>query len=247
MKTALILLLVLGLSFFLPSIASANHAWNGYHWARTANPFSLKVGDNLSANWDPILATSILDWNYSSVLDLVSTVGGGSKNCRPTAGRVEVCNAKYGRNGWLGIAQIWTSGLHITQGVVKANDTYFNTPTYNTIAWKNMVLCQEIGHTLGLDHQDEDFSNPTLSTCMDYTSDPTPNQHPNQHDYDELEAIYAHLDAVSTISNLSVTSPADLNSRAEWGKAIKDNGRLAVFERNLGLGQKLHTFVIWGE
>src|SRR5688572_31754287 len=52
--------------------------------------------------------------------------------CRPTAGRIEVCNAAYGNNGWLGIAQIWISGAHITQGTTKLNDTYFNTDTYNT-------------------------------------------------------------------------------------------------------------------
>ncbi len=28
--------------------ASANHSWNGYHWARTANPFTIKLGDNVS-------------------------------------------------------------------------------------------------------------------------------------------------------------------------------------------------------
>jgi hypothetical protein len=30
----------------------------------------------------------------------------------------------------------------------------------------------------------ETFDNPILGTCMDYTSDPTTNQHPNRHDYD---------------------------------------------------------------
>jgi hypothetical protein len=41
------------------------------------------------------------------------------------------------------------------------NDTYFNTPKYDTSAWRNLVMCQEVGHTLGLDHQDEDFDNRT--------------------------------------------------------------------------------------
>jgi hypothetical protein len=29
---------------------------------------------------------------------------------------------------------------------------------------------------------------------MDYTNDPSTNQHPNAHDYEELDIIYAHLD-----------------------------------------------------
>ena len=105
----------------------------------------------------------------------------------------------YGNNGWLGIAQIWASGSHITQGVVKLNDTYFNTPTYDTGSWRQFVMCQEIGHTFGLDHQDENFNNANLGSCMDYTNNPSSNQHPNTHDYDQLESIYSHVDGTTTV------------------------------------------------
>ena len=33
----------------LPAALLANHSWGGYHWARTANPFNLKVGDNVNS------------------------------------------------------------------------------------------------------------------------------------------------------------------------------------------------------
>jgi len=104
--------------------ASANHSWGGYHWARTSNPFTLKVGDNVSSTWDSFLSTTISDWSQSTVLDMTRVTGGAKpRNCRPTAGRVEVCNATYGNTGWLGVAQIWiTGGTHITQGTVKLND-----------------------------------------------------------------------------------------------------------------------------
>jgi len=84
---------------------------------------------------------------------------------------VEVCNAAYGTNGWLGVAQIWVSRRHIVQGTTKVNDTYFSTGKYNTPAWRQMVMCQEVGHTFGLVHQDENFNNTNLGTCMDYTND----------------------------------------------------------------------------
>src|SRR3972149_9367928 len=211
------------------SPALATHSWGGYHWARTANPFTLKLGDNLNPTWDPILATTSTDWSKSIVLDTTIVAGNANpKNCRPTGGRVEVCNSKNGNNGWLGLAQTWASGDHITQGITKMNDTYFNTTTYNTSAWRNLVVCQEVGHTLGLDHQDEIFGNPKLGTCMDYTSDPSTNQHPNAHDYEELGLIYAHLD-----------------SSKEWGKRIKGDRNVAVYERNFGGGDKVFAFVIW--
>ena len=66
------LVLLAGLS---AAPAAANHAWANYHWARTANPFTLKVGDNVSSTWDSHLHTAIADWHQSSVLDLQEVTG----------------------------------------------------------------------------------------------------------------------------------------------------------------------------
>ncbi len=240
--------LFVGLS---PHGAEANHSWGPYHWARTSNPFTLQLGDNVSTAWDSYLGTASTDWSASTVLDTTIVAGAANpKNCRPTAGHVQVCNSNYGNNGWLGIAQIWTNGDHITQGVVKLNDTYFNTARYNTPAWRNFVMCQEVGHTFGLNHQDEDFNNANLNTCMDYTSDPSTNQHPNAHDYEQLATIYAHPDSTTTVGSAKVLpAPAtgDLNSPNEWGKLVSKsaNGKAATFERDLGNSQKVLTHVYY--
>lgn len=239
-------------ALFVHPTVYASHSWGGYHWARTANPFTLKAGDNLTSAWKPFLATTVSDWSLSDVLDITTVAGGGGKNCRATAGQIEVCNRKYGNNGWLGLAQIWISGEHITQGVAKVNDTYFATSTYNTPAWKNLVMCQEVGHTLGLDHQDENFNNAPLGTCMDYTSDPTPNQHPNAHDYEELGIIYSHLDGFTTVTQSIAQRAQGFGDAAsenpgDWGRMVRQNGRLAVFERDFGGGNKLFTFVIYAD
>jgi hypothetical protein len=191
------------LAVVFPSAAQANHSWGGYHWARTANPFTLQLGDNVSGQWDDPLKGASSDWSKSAVLDTRIVAGSTSpRSCKAVTGRVEVCNASYGNTGWLGVAGISiTGGTHITKGYVKLNDTYFTTAQYNTTAWRNLVTCQEIGHTLSLDHQDENFDNANLGTCMDYTNDPSTNQHPNRHDYDELATIYAHLDSSSTVGS----------------------------------------------
>jgi hypothetical protein len=244
---------LLALAAFSPE-AKANHSWGGYHWARQSNPFTLKLGDNVSSQWDRILGTTSSDWSKSTVLDTKIVAGQAKpRNCRPTSGQVEVCNSTYGNNGWLGIAQVWASGTHIMQATTKVNDTYFNTAQYNTTAWRNLVMCQEVGHTFGLDHQDEDFDNPNLGTCMDYTSDPTTNQHPNSHDYEELEIIYSHLDSTTTVSQASAAGKApaaasrgDLNSRAKWGRKIREsrNGKIELWARGFGNGNRVFTFVI---
>jgi hypothetical protein len=72
-------------------------------------------------------------------------------------------------------------------------------------------MCQEIAHDFGLDHQDENFNNPNLGTCMDYTSDPDgppSNEHPNQHDYDQLESSYSHVDKTTTVKQGAANAAA---------------------------------------
>lgn len=250
---AAIVILSIGVFAF---IAYANHSWGSYHWARKVNPFTLKLGDNVSSAWDLHLATASTDWSQSSVLDTTVVAGGtDSRKCRATTGRVEVCNRAYGFNGWLGIASIGISGSHITKGTVKVNDSYFNTATYNTPAWRRFVMCQEVGHTFGLDHQDENFSNANLGTCMDYTADPDgppSNEHPNAHDYEQLETIYSHLDTIitvgQTVARLGNHDDAD-DDVAEFGKALRKDGKgkTSLYVRDLGKGEKVLTFVLWTE
>ncbi len=234
-------------------VSYASHSWGSYHWARTMSSFTLKLGDNVNAAWDSYLATTSTNWSLSEVLDTTIVSGSGGKNCKATSGTVQVCNRTYGNNGWLGIASIWISGTHITQGTVKVNDTYFNTAKYNTPAWRNLVMCQEVGHTFGLDHQDEDFSNSNLGTCMDYTNNPSgppSNEHPNAHDYDQLQTIYSHLEALTTVDQrVSNSQEKDATDVEDWGKALRkdSHGKTSLYERNLGNGEKLFTFVFWAE
>jgi hypothetical protein len=240
----------------------ANHSWANYHWARTQNPFTLKLGNNFTGVWPSILDTTSSDWSQSTVLDTTIVAGGtgGARRCPATLGRVEECNAKYGRNGWLGVASIWVNGDHIAQGTVKLNDTYFAMAQYDTPAWRNLVSCQETGHTLGLDHQDENFNNANLDTCMDYTSDPSTNQHPNQHDYDQLVTIYTHLDNTTTVLGFpdgvsaaaaSLLVPVnigdDFSEPWQWGTpvAFDPAGRANVFVFERGDGQRVITHVLW--
>lgn len=185
-------------------VALANHSWGSYHWPRPSNPFTLRVVDSVTSGWDAYLVEAKNDWSVSSVLDLATESGSTGNTdrhrCKPISGKIRACNYTYGNNNWLGLAKIWVSGNHITQATTKVNDTYFNTAAYNTPAWRRLVMCQELAHDFGLDHQDENFSNPNLGTCMDYTSDPDgppSNEHPNQHDYDQIEAIYTHLDGAA--------------------------------------------------
>jgi hypothetical protein len=258
---------LLALTALWPQQVTADHNWGKYHWPRTTNPVALDVGTNLSSNWSSHLTGAISDWNQSSVLNL-RVVSGESdpSSCPPTFGRIEVCNANSGNTGWLGIAQIWTSrGSHIVQATSRMNDYYFNQQQYNTSAWRQLVMCQEIAHDFGLDHQDENFYNANLGTCMDYTADPDgppSNEHPNQHDYDQLEAIYSHLDTgggggggggrgrMGGPPDHIFPLPPQANDAVSddprhWGLLVRSSGLAALFERDFGNGNRVFTFVIW--
>jgi len=196
--------------------AAATQSWGGYHWARTG-PLLITLGDNVSSVWDPYLRTAATDWSLAANIDFTVAPGTSTpKTCTAAYGSVQVCNANYGATGWLGIASVWASAdLHIVQATVKLNDYYFGQAKYNTDTFRSFVTCQEVGHTLGLAHTNEVFSNTNTGSCMDYTNDPSgtkgtngtlANTHPNGVDYAALAANYNHLDA----SQLTSTRPRTL-------------------------------------
>jgi hypothetical protein len=263
--------------------ASADHSWNGYHWASTTNPVKVTVGDNLSGVWDQRfsytdpdpdnakynltnadylqtalsdrnLETNVTAWNEPPVLNLQDVAGGTSastgkrtpKNCAATSGRVEVCNYSYGNKGWVGLTSVWTSDDHFTQATSKLNDTYLNNPrrypTYSNSVWRLGTLCHELGHAIGLDHQD-------VGSCMDNVSTPgSEDMRPNYHDYEQLDTIYGHTDGTNTSSSVAGDLPAalkdiDTTDPAQRGRLIRKSEREEVYLRDLGGGHKVFTFV----
>ncbi|HVH28468.1 MAG TPA: hypothetical protein VM818_17005 [Vicinamibacterales bacterium] len=254
-----------GVSVGQGTVVSANHAW-GYHWARTASPFSLIVVNSTTSAWDPFVVAAVADWSQSAVLDMVEDPQGATsdkvrRQCKAPVGQVRICNLAYGYNGWLGIAgiSIDTSG-HIVSGYTKLNDSYFATDYYNTDDWKQTVTCQELGHDIGLDHQDEDFDNTSLHSCMDY-QDP-PYAWANTHDFDELATIYAHLDSYNSYDDgtagggggtCNAPSGKGCNQAGvgqnrpddEWGVSLGRRGAHEKFIRIDADGSRHITFVTW--
>lgn len=247
-------------------VSQATHSWGGYHWARASNPFTLKVGDNLTTlDWKNHLAAASNDWNSPDLFGAASTplitaiVAGQSskRTCSMVKGTTQVCNGKYGNNGWLGLASInITDGTHITQGTAKMNDTYFSLATYNNSNEKRHVICQEVAHTFGLDHQSTDGS--SLNTCMDYFSNTGANAtnsastRPNAHDFEELSTIYAHSDSTTTVAASVATTPsaADVDITDDprsWGTLMRQsaNGRSSLYERFNRDGSRTLTHVYW--
>lgn len=266
------------------SVAQADHAWGPYHWARTDaiintdGAFILPVGDNTTGGWQEILGVTINDWanlEGNTISTTGATVGAwtekkvipqliigtGGKGCKTVPGTTQVCNKRYGANGWLGLATIYLSGSHITKGTAKMNDTYFATAKYGTANEKRHVVCQEVAHTFGLGHQDE--SGASLYTCMDYFSntgsnaDNSQSTMPNSHDYEQLYLIYnGHTDSSSTVATTASAlatqadvAAADDDNPRKWGRLLHQsaNGRSSLYEQTLEQGNKIVRHVLWTE
>ncbi len=253
--TAAVALAFVGVAF--SSASQATHSWGNYHWARSTPQFTLPLGDNLTKKaWKNQLNKTAVDWNADNGPLKVSVVAGStnSQTCAMKAGTTQVCNYTYGSNGWLGLATINISGSHITQGTAKMNDTYFNQAFYNTKYEKRHVMCQEVAHTFGLDHQSTNGD--SLNTCMDYFSNTGANADnpastkPNAHDFAQLRTIYAHMDGAQFVATEagSDSSVVDItNESSSWGQLVhqSSNGRSSVYERHNTDGSKTVTHVYW--
>jgi len=247
-------LILVALVALVATPALANHAWGNYHWAGSGAR-SLTIGDCVTSQWDPYLNEAISDWNQSAYLSLTKVAcGTTAKRCSPATGKIEACNSKYGNNGWLGLAGIWASGDHITRAYTKLNDSYYTAGSqYDTPGWRDLVTCQEIGHDFGLAHQDENFNNPNLGTCMDYTSCPDcspSNRAPNSHDYQQLATLYNHTDFAAVVED---APPAmymiQQQGPGQWGALVSRSrdGHQETYVLDFGNGHKVVTHVTWAE
>jgi hypothetical protein len=88
------------------------------------------------------------------------------------------------------------------------------------------VVCQEVGHTFGLDHQSE--SGASLDTCMDYwhntSSTDTRSTTPNAGDFGELSCIYD-----PAYAHQRVSSPVS-TAYANYTHTCRGTGHLDSFD-----------------
>jgi hypothetical protein len=217
-----------------------------YHWARKRSHFTLKVGDNVSGDWNGYLRTALKDWNENDTVTLDKVSGQTNpRKCKPTKGQVEVCNWRYGTDeGWLGLTRLYfnNQGDHIDAVTVKLNDSFFDTNTqYNNDAARRHTICHELGHSMGLAGHENNQSclNDSQYAVFHYLT-PIPS------DFDELEQIYNHKDKETTVSGASVTGESFVDSTSP-PPAPSDAADETVTVQKLVDGRTVVTFITWAK
>ena len=163
------------------SIALASHAWSVYHW-RSDN-LTPSVSDRTKGSFYDVGA-AVEEW-----ADLPATINPAITSKKNGNIKVSEANSIF----WLGLARVYLDeNGHITKGEVKLNTAAL--ASYGPDA-ADHVLCQELGHILGLDHQNAPDS------CMNDQATLGSITSPNAHDADQLLAIYAHTDETSDNGN----------------------------------------------
>jgi hypothetical protein len=218
------LFLTLSVLVALPAGAGANHAWyvdgRPVHWASTVDPAVIDLGDNLDDPvWDSLRFVPSWVWSATTLpsgglgpspyLRVSTRTGGLPSN------EVEMYDDFYGDNGWVGQATLTfiDSEGHIHGATIELNRSYLLTQSE-----KHAAINHEVGHTLGLTHQDATVMCAVLCGI----------ENPVAHDYEVLDSVNSHTDAYDT------TIPdAQTPARVGRTRVRRDGPRALVYTTRL--------------
>jgi hypothetical protein len=163
------------------SAFASHYIWRGgnqLHWIRDGTAVAQVYWVDYTGSRWPVNASSI-EWNKASRLGAyyLSPSDSCPFHC------VGVKAASYGTDDARGWAVLyWDSNGHLTgKTYVRFNNSYAANATKD-----RAVVCQELGHTIGLDHQGNNSTSCMNGSGTDF------NKYPNQHDYDLLYNLYDH-------------------------------------------------------
>lgn len=176
-KVIIAVTLALSTLFAGMGVVLGSHSWSGYHW--TSDNLSPTVFDKTKADLYDVSA-AVSEWASLST----STQPVISSNRKSN-----IVVSEAGSAFWLGLARIWIDeDGHIGKGEVKLNTSLL--VNYGPAA-ADHILCQELGHILGLNHQ-----RGTLDSCMNDQAPLGSVVSPNAHDAEQLALIYDHEDVI---------------------------------------------------
>lgn len=184
----------------LPHADDGNtHQYRDRHWTKPSNmQRKIIIRNSLAGDWVNVLPNVRADWGNSSKFSFVTQQAENSATARQNCslpnnyGRVRVCNApSYPIAGAGAATLVANSKGHLQRARVRVEDGCCKRP----------LLCQEMGHTLGLDHR------ATTGSCMHQNAGAAASS-PDRHDYEQLENQTHHhggeSDTGGSLSDLDI-------------------------------------------
>jgi hypothetical protein len=236
--------------------ANADHAI-GFSWPRTGPELTVPIVNNSGPAWQDAINTAVTNWNQSSVIESpLLPQENAAAACPLREGRIIICDNNWTTKeakGYYVKIQWFTSQGVVGKATIKLNQ---RSSLAETPLQKKRIVCLALGTVYGLDLQDFDFDNPDLedgqgrTSCMDFSSTPDDNIQPNDHDYEQLEEIYA--DSVTDFGMRSFDSSGQDGQSTEtenWGEAIRfdSRGRPTHFRKQVGENGQITTMVLRDE
>lgn len=118
-------------------------------------------------------------WEASGVVDFILQQGVDDGRCELPSSDIKICRQPNTNDP--GSSQVAWQASHFYAAAVRVN-----------LQWKRgflTVLCHELGHALGLKHQNE-----LSRSCLSNPTDLWYDRKPDAHDFETLSQIYGHRD-----------------------------------------------------
>lgn len=190
-RLALVLLLFTLLVPAAPVVAG--HA-TGQHWPNG----QIEIHDYTSPFFDFMLVDAVANWDNTSPSLTLTLIDEGEMACPGfTAGIVVVCSGNYNNPDWAGRAWYHSSGSHIIDGAIRFDTADF-AGRESDGPWVLHLGCHEVGHMMGLNHQN------TSGSCV---TDSNLRRYPGDHDVNTMLAVY---DGHAEASADTASAPSDL-------------------------------------
>lgn len=147
---------------------TASHQWGTRHWTKPqGEPRRVILINSATDPWRARVDGRAADWSQANKFKLSVEGGNTGQDLRQSCPfpdkfrRVRVCDYRYDNPNWIGQAQIFRDGPHIQLGRVRLDNADLNLLTADG---QQHVICQEIGHNLGLTHWNSDGNNSCMHT-----------------------------------------------------------------------------------
>lgn len=165
------------------------------HWPGSTKPREISYINNLSPMYSKWLPKAIASWNLAGEGAIHLQEGGNAPI------QITVTSGNFGATGWVGVVTTTNSEI-MTFAPMKVNDYYLRCMSYlNTDSQRLFVVIHELGHTFGMEHNNENFSDANKCDPMDYTGDTDgsisgqcSNLYPNKDSSEKIKAKYANTD-----------------------------------------------------